>query len=48
MKRTHRVAEVVFVSLRLFGKVIVATGEAPFAVNAYIENLHFRSQNRDR
>ncbi len=44
----HRVADVVFENLRLFDKVIRATGEARFAVNAYVENLRFRPENRDR
>ena len=43
----HQVADVVFENLRLLNKVIAATGEARFVVNAYVDNLSFGA-NRDR
>ncbi len=44
----HRVADVVFENLRLLDKVITAPGAARFVVNAHVENLRFRPENRDR
>jgi hypothetical protein len=44
----HQVADVVFENLRILNKVIAATGEARFAVNAFVDNLRFGATNRDR
>jgi hypothetical protein len=44
----HRVTDVVFENLRLLDKVIAATGEARFVVNAYVDNLRFGATSRDR
>ena len=44
----HRIADVTFENLRILDKVIAATGETRYAVNSYVDNLHFGAANRDR